>query len=84
MNPPYECGADIEHIRHAYAKLKPGSRLIAICANGPRQREELGELCSAWIDLPVGSFKEQGTNVNTAIVVIDRELGNQGEHVANV
>jgi hypothetical protein len=31
----------------------------------------LGELCTAWIDLPPGSFKEQGTNVNAAIVVID-------------
>jgi phospholipid N-methyltransferase len=71
MNPPFERGADIEHIRHAYAKLAPGGRLVAICANGPRQREELGELCAAWIDLPPGSFKEQGTNVNAAIVVID-------------
>jgi protein-L-isoaspartate O-methyltransferase len=71
MNPPFERGADIEHIRHAYAKLAPGGRLVAICANGPRQREELGEVCTERIDLPVGSFKEQGTNVNTAIVVID-------------
>ena len=36
MNPPFERGADIEHIRHAYAKLNPGGRLVAICANGPR------------------------------------------------
>ncbi len=71
MNPPFERGADIDHIRHAYAKLKPGGRLVAICANGPRQRDELGEICTAWIDLPAGSFKEQGTNVNAAIVVID-------------
>jgi hypothetical protein len=71
MNPPFERGADIEHIRHACAKLKPGGRLVAICANGSRQREELGETCTHWIDLPPGSFKEQGTNVNTALVVID-------------
>jgi hypothetical protein len=75
MNPPFEGGADIEHIRHAYAKLKPGGRLVAICANGPRQREELGEVCSEWIDLPPGSFKAHGTNVNTAIVVIDAREG---------
>ena len=71
MDPPFERGADIEHIRNAYTKLKPGGRLVAICANGPRQRDELGELCTDWIDLPAGSFKEQGTNVNAAIVVID-------------
>ena len=71
MNPPFERGADIEHLRHAFAKLAPGGRLVAICANGPRQREELGEVCSEWIDLPAGSFKQQGTNVNSVIVVID-------------
>jgi phospholipid N-methyltransferase len=71
MNPPFSHGSDLEHIRHAFAKLKPGGRLVAICAAGPRQREELGEVCSAWIDLPRGSFKEQGTNVNAAIVVLD-------------
>jgi phospholipid N-methyltransferase len=71
MNPPFGHGTDIEHIKHAYRKLKPGGRLVAICANGPRQQELIGEICSAWIDLPAGSFKEQGTNVNAAIVVID-------------
>ena len=71
MNPPFGHGADIEHIKHAYRKLKPGGRLVAICANGPRQQEVMGEICSAWIELPAGSFKEQGTNVNAAIVVLD-------------
>ena len=71
MNPPFERAADIEHISHALTKLAPGGRLVAICANGPRQRERLGEVCTQWIDLPPGTFKEQGTNVNTAIVVID-------------
>jgi hypothetical protein len=41
-----------------------------VCANGPRQREELGEVCTQWIDLPAGSV-QQGTGVNTAIVVLD-------------
>jgi precorrin-6B methylase 2 len=71
MNPPFERGSDLDHIKHAFALLAPGGRLVAVCANGPRQREELGEVCSQWIDLPAGSFKEQGTNVNTAIVVLD-------------
>jgi SAM-dependent methyltransferase len=71
MNPPFDHGSDIEHIRHAYRMLKPGGRLVAICANGPRQQEVMGEICSAWIELPAGSFKEQGTSVNAAIVVIE-------------
>jgi phospholipid N-methyltransferase len=71
MNPPFDHGSDIGHIKHAFAKLAPGGRLVAICANGPRQQEELGEICSAWIDLPAGSFKELGANVNTAIVVLE-------------
>jgi predicted RNA methylase len=35
MNPPFAQGADIEHITHALKMLKPGGRLVALCANGP-------------------------------------------------
>jgi 16S rRNA G1207 methylase RsmC len=72
MNPPFANAQDIRHIEHALTKLKPGGRLVAICANGPRQREKLQPLAADWIDLPAGSFQEAGTNVSTAIVVIDR------------
>ena len=41
MNPPFFRGSDLDHIRHAFAKLKPGGRLVAICVNGPRQVDEL-------------------------------------------
>lgn len=71
MNPPFDHGSDIEHIKHAYRMLAPGGRLVTICANGTRQQEVIGEVCSAWIDLPAGSFKEQGTNVSAAIAVIE-------------
>jgi phospholipid N-methyltransferase len=69
MNPPFDHGSDLEHIRHAYAKLKPGGRLVAICANGPRQQEELGEINSTWEALPSGWCP--GTSVNAAIVVLE-------------
>jgi hypothetical protein len=72
MNPPFDHGADITHISHAFAHLGLGGRLVAVCANGPRQREELAEIATEWIELPPGSFKEQGTNVNAAIVVLDK------------
>lgn len=70
MNPPFERGADIQHILHAKHMLNDGGRLVAICAGGPRQREALACL-GEWIDLPAGSFKASGTSVNAAIIVID-------------
>lgn len=71
MNPPFKQGRDIKHIRHALGFLRPGGRLVAICAAGPRQRAALAPL-GQWRDLPAGSFKTEGTNVAAAIVVIDR------------
>jgi hypothetical protein len=41
MNPPFDHGADIKHVEHARKFLKPGGRLVAVVANGPRQRERL-------------------------------------------
>ncbi len=73
MNPPFDHGSDVRHIQHARKFSKPGGRLVAICAAGPVQRDALEPVCSEWIDLPQGTFKEQGTNVHTAIVVIDAD-----------
>lgn len=69
MNPPFERGADIAHIIHAKHFLKPGGRLVAICANGPRQRAELMDEAEHWEDLPEGTFAP-ATNVRTALLVI--------------
>lgn len=74
MNPPFENAADIKHITHALTMLKPGGRLVAICANGPRQQAVLRPLVEArggeWEDLPPDTFKEQGTGVRTALMMI--------------
>lgn len=75
MNPPFENGADIKHIEHARTFLKPGGRLVAICANGPRQRARLMPIASEWRDLPAGSFKHAGTSVNTALLLIEGPPG---------
>jgi protein-L-isoaspartate O-methyltransferase len=78
MNPPFKHGADILHIRHAQTFLKPGGRLVALCAAGPRQREALKPIAEEsggeWRDLPAGSFKTQGTGVNVAMVIIEAPL----------
>lgn len=71
MNPPFKDGADIKHILHARTMLRPGGRLVVICANGPRQRESLMPLAASWEDLPAGTFKESGTNVSTALLVME-------------
>jgi protein-L-isoaspartate O-methyltransferase len=70
MNPPFEKGVDIRHIRHAFEMLKPGGRLVALCANGPRQREAFMAEAEHWEDLPAGSFAQQGTGVNVALMVL--------------
>lgn len=70
MNPPFENGADIKHIKHAFRKLNPGGKLVALCANGPRQREAFKDQAEYWEDLPEGSFKSQGTGVNVALMIL--------------
>ncbi len=69
MNPPFHNGEDIKHIKHALKLLKPGGRLVALCANGPRQHAELSSL-GEYRPLPAGSFHSSGTNVNVAMLVV--------------
>jgi 16S rRNA G966 N2-methylase RsmD len=73
MNPPFHNAADIAHILRARSMLKPGGRVVAICANGPRQQAQLKPLASHWEELPDGTFAEQGTNVRTVLAVFDSE-----------
>lgn len=72
MNPPFANGDDIKHIQHAAKMLKPGGRLVAICANGPRQaaalRPMIEEAGGLWEPLPPDTFKESGTGVNTVLL----------------
>jgi phospholipid N-methyltransferase len=68
MNPPFENGADIKHIAHALKFLKPGGRLVAICANGPRQQAALAPVARSWEPLPAGTFA--GTGVSAALIEI--------------
>jgi len=72
MNPPFKNGEDIKHIKHAVKFLRQGGRLVALCANGPRQQKQLKPLASYWEDLPQGTFKESETMVNVALLTIDR------------
>lgn len=76
MNPPFTRGQDIAHIVHALKLLKPGGRLVAICAHGPNQIKALQKLAEErgeWEPLPAGTFEESGTGVNTVLLSIDQE-----------
>jgi len=74
MNPPFAQGADIEHITHALTMLKPGGRLVALCANGPRQNARLRPMVEArggeWEDLPPDTFEEEGTSARVALITM--------------
>ena len=73
MNPPFGNGADIRHIWHASTFLQDGGRLVALCANGPRQREEFRDIAVHWEEFPAGTFKTEGTNVSVAMFVLLKE-----------
>jgi 16S rRNA G1207 methylase RsmC len=72
MNPPFDHGADVAHIKHALRFLKRDGVLVALCANGPRQEAELQALATTWEELPDGTFAEQGTGVRVVLMTVRR------------
>ncbi|WP_323008954.1 DUF4942 domain-containing protein [Paracoccus sp. (in: a-proteobacteria)] len=71
MNPPFYGRHYAKHVRHALRFLKPGGRLTAILpATARYDHGELDDLHPHWDDLPVGSFAESGTNINTTVATI--------------
>lgn len=73
MNPPFYGRHYAKHVRHALRFLKPGGQLIAILpATARYDHGELDDLRPHWNDLPVGSFSESGTNINTTVATIRR------------
>lgn len=85
MNPPFEKGADIDHVRHAYDLLRPGGRVISIMCEGPFFRSDtksnefrnwFDDLGGEYIKLDPGSFQGseafRQTGVNSRMVVLDK------------
>lgn len=83
MNPPFEDGQDIAHVRHAYDFLSEGGRLVAIMGAGAFYRSDSRAVAfRTWLedvggevveDLPSGTFyHEAGTNVSTKMVLITK------------
>lgn len=82
MNPPFSENQDIRHVRHAYANLKAGGRIVAImCEHAFFGREKVCQEFREWLfevgsaeELPDGAFleSERPTGVKTRLVVIDK------------
>lgn len=66
MNPPFYGTHYAKHVNHAMGFLKPGGRLTAILPAAARY--DHGLLDGRWDDLPVASFSESGTNINTTVL----------------
>lgn len=68
MNPPFYGTHYVKHIKHALKFLKEGGELYSILP--ATARYDHGLIDGRWLDLPVGSFRESGTNINTTILTI--------------
>jgi hypothetical protein len=82
LNPPFADAQDIEHIMRAFAFLLPGGKLVALCANGPRQNAKLRPFVESnegtWEELPEDTFAESGTHVR-AVLLTMRKPGERAE-----
>lgn len=72
MNPPFKHGIDVRHIEHALEMVRDGGRLVSLCYNGAKQNEQLKPYVTHWEPLPPGSFREEGTGAEVALLVIDK------------
>jgi hypothetical protein len=79
MNPPFEEGQDIDHVRHAYELLADHGKMVSVMGEGAFFRTDKKAIkFRDWIEavngyseeLPAESFKESGTGVNARLVVI--------------
>lgn len=67
MNPPFHMRADIRHVKHALTHLKPGGTLAGLCLSSRHRTDALKPLADHWEVIPAGTFKGEGTNVETVL-----------------
>jgi hypothetical protein len=77
MNPPFSKSQDVKHILEAYKYLQDWWRIVSVASSSIKTREwtlydELKALNPKFIELPVWSFKNSWTMVNSVIVVINK------------
>lgn len=78
MNPPFERGADIRHIQHAFTFLKPGGILVAVASSTSctKLAEWADDNAGATLPLPDQSFAASArpTLVRTGLVIATRSF----------
>lgn len=82
MNPPFNKGQFNEHIGKAYKHLDVGGTLVAIMPRGAKQSDllrgfvmhDLADEChgNKVVELPAGSFKSSGTNIDCDLILIQK------------
>ena len=81
MNPPFARQADIRHVRHASAFLRPGGRLVSVMSAGIMDRADRASrdfrdlvhgLGGRMEELPDDSFAASGTRVRTVMVLVNK------------
>ena len=82
MNPPFEGGQDMAHVRKAFEHLAPGGQVVAVMSpHFTFASNSKAEAFRQWLkglvwdihELPENSFKESGTGVAANIVSIRKE-----------
>lgn len=67
MNPPFHMRADVRHVMHARKFLKPGGVLVGLCMAGRHREEGIRPHCDYWETIPAGTFRREGTGVETVL-----------------
>jgi hypothetical protein len=81
MNPPFTKQQDIDHVAHAYSLLRQGGKLVAVISSAFTFREnrksvefrELVRQHGHFEHLPLGTFKDSGTEVATVLVTLFKD-----------
>lgn len=82
MNPPFENGQDLQHVRRALDSVKHGGVLVAIMGAGVTFRSDskyadfrswAENLGGTFEPIEAGAFKESGTGVASVMLTIEKE-----------
>jgi len=67
MNPPFHMRADVRHVLHALTFLAPGGVLVGLCLATHHRETALRHLADHWETIPAGTFRAEGTGVETIL-----------------
>lgn len=93
MNPPFFNEMDLRHTIMAYNLLKPGGKLISLVAENSLYYQRpvttnfnaiMSVLSARIIDIPHGSFKQSGTNVDVSMIIINKHPNYDTFNIDNI